>query len=359
MITRNRFVLLYADFFFEAANWHTRQIKDLQAWQNSSEDSENIARKQCYHAGAAVEMVFKGILAKYNIRALWRHLSKSRYSSQQSNGQIQNDDYQQLESGNIDIVTLANHPTVKMENIKAGVKPFFKEHSLEYEVIEPLVESLITARNMSAHHAIAMLKDRAAEGQLCLLRDIIRRYIGESSPEFQCLRSYAVYRDGYPALSEFLDEWLISHAIHPNMSSKRMTIPQYQQRYDTFIHKLQRKDNNMFRKNCHGGLQQHLQISVIRCPRCTMPAFLVCRSTPAHTAAEDLPDQSPSILFSSEQKSLNCPTCTLTWSDIHFDYFSKGKIKNLQILIPRTKVSSIHKEWKSSLHMQVEQSLLS
>ena len=358
--TSNRFVLLYADYFFEAANWHARQIKELQARPSSSGGSENIARKQCYHAGAAIEMVFKGILAKYNTQALWPYSSKSSRSSQQTNGQTQNiDDYQQLKSGDIDIATLANHPTVKMERIITSLKPFFKEHSLDYEIIKPRVELLITARNIAAHHAIAILKDKAAEGHLCLLRDYIRRCIGELSSEFQCLRSYVVYRDDYPALSEFLDEWLISHTIRSSALSNSVSISEYQQRYNASIRKIRREDNNMFKKNRYGGLKRHIQVSVVKCPRCSMPAFLVCRSTPAYTAPEDLPDRSPSILFSYEQDTMICPACTLTWSDIHLDYFSKGKMKILQTLIPQINVSSIHKEWESSLYTQIEQILSS
>lgn len=359
MTTNNRFVLLYADFFFEAANWHARQVKNLQTCRSCSEDCENIARKQCYHAGAAVEMFFKGILAKSNVRALWPQSHNSKRFSQCPNNQVQNiDDYQQLESGDIDIAVLANHLTVKMEVIKTNVKHIFQKNSLKYEIIEPLVESLVAARNISAHHAIAILKNNAAEGQLCLLRDVIRRYIGESSPEFQSLRSYVVYRDGYPALSEFLDEWLISHTMHPNDLLDNLSVLQLRKRYNTFIRKLRRNDNNIIRKNRYGGLQQHLQVLVIRCPRCTMPAFLICRSAPAYTAAEDLADQSPSILFSSERWSMNCPACTLTWGDIHLDYFSKGKIKTLQTLIPQTNVSTIHREWELSLHALIEQNLL-
>lgn len=359
MTTNNRFVLLYADFFFEAANWHARQVKNLQTCQSCSEDSENIARKQCYHAGAAVEMFFKGILAKSNVRALWPQSHNSKRFSQCPSNQVQIiDDYQQLESGDIDIAVLANHPIAKMEVIKTNVKPFFQEHSLKYEIIEPLAESLITARNISAHHAIAILKNNAAEGQLCLLRDVIRRYIGESSSEFQCLRSYVVYRDGYPALSEFLDEWLNSHIMHPNDLLHDLSVLRLQKRYNTCIHGLRRCDNNILRKNRYGGLQQHMQVSVIQCPRCMMPAFLICRSTPAYTAAEDLPDRSPSILFSSERWSMNCPACTLTWGDIHLDYFSKGKIKTLQTLIPQTNVSTIHREWELSLHALIEQNFL-
>ena len=327
---RPEFNELLADLCFEGAHYHAVIVESYgseTSRQNPNADDIDV----CFHAASAVEMLLKGMLAQKSPDKVWTDVPD------------------QARTGHVDIDDLLLGYTCGMDRLTKKTCNCYGLRSLS-----SFIDRLREARNCATHLTQSIMGADEAYGLFIVIRDCIRRKLGEDSKAYRALYPSAYQNPVQPPLRALLSLW-IEDERNKYLAEEIKDEKQLVEEYGKKIKDLKDEHESLKIETLDDPIQLTIRCSIRVCPVCRFPAFNWIKAHQPVTGWEGTPDDSASVLVIAKDKHLDCPNCDLHWHNIQLDCYSEAK--SLDELIASRDGASFDDKWANEILHRVKNAI--